>query len=49
LKFIHFIKSPKDNFLINYFHWIIEELTQDEIDMLQTKPELLIGRESPLQ
>jgi hypothetical protein len=40
--------SPKDNFLINYFHWIIEELTQDEIDMLQTKPEFLIGRESPL-
>jgi hypothetical protein len=39
---------PKDNFLINYFHWIIEELTQDEIDMLQTKPELMISRESPL-
>jgi hypothetical protein len=40
--------SPKDSFLINYFHWIIEELTQPEIDMLQTKPELLISRESPL-
>jgi hypothetical protein len=40
--------SPKDSFLINYHHWIIEELTQSEIDMLQTKPESLIDRKSPL-
>ena len=41
-------RNPKDTFLINYHHWIIEELTQSEIDMLQTKPELMINRESPL-
>ena len=41
-------RNPKDAFLINYHHWIIEELTQSEIDMLQTKPELMISRESPL-
>lgn len=41
-------RNPKDAFLINYHHWIIEELTQREIDMLQTKPELMISRESPL-
>ena len=40
--------SPRDNFLVNYHHWIIEELTQSEINMLQTKPQLLISRESPL-
>jgi hypothetical protein len=41
-------RNPKDAFLINYHHWIIEELTQSEIDMLQAKPELMINRESPL-
>ncbi len=41
-------RTPKDAFLIHYHHWIIEELTQSEIDMLQTKPELMISRESPL-
>jgi hypothetical protein len=41
-------RTPKDAFLINYHHWIIDELTQSEIDMLQTKPELMISRESPL-
>jgi hypothetical protein len=40
--------NPKDRFLINYHHWIIEELTQSEIDMLQAKPEFQIDRESPL-
>ena len=41
-------RNPKDAFLINYHHWIIGELTQSEIDMLQTKPEVMITRESPL-
>jgi hypothetical protein len=38
--------SSKDRFLINYHHWIIEELTQGEIDLLQTKLELVISREN---
>ena len=41
-------RNPKDRFLINYHHWIIEELTQREIDFLQAKPELMIDRESPM-
>jgi hypothetical protein len=41
-------RNPKDKFLIKYHHWIIDELTQWEIDMLQTKPAFLINRESPL-
>jgi hypothetical protein len=34
--------------LIHYHHWIIEELTQDEIDLLQTEPVFMIDRESPI-
>jgi hypothetical protein len=41
-------RHPKDTFLINYHHWIIQELTQTEIDMLQARPAVLISRESPL-
>ena len=41
-------RHPKDAFLIHYHHWIIQELTQKEIDMLQTRPAALISRESPL-
>jgi hypothetical protein len=39
---------PEDLFLIHYHHWIIEELTQDEIDLLQTEPVFMIDRESPI-
>jgi hypothetical protein len=41
-------RHPKDAFLINYHHWIIQELTQKEIDMLQTRASVLVSRESPL-
>jgi hypothetical protein len=41
-------RPPLDKFLIHYHHWIIEELTQGEIDLLQTEPAYMIDRESPL-
>ena len=41
-------RRPEDVFLIHYHHWVIEELTQVEIDLLQTEPVFTIDRESPL-